>query len=182
LFWDESGNAVTFLTVGPGLQIVGTRLLPTVVGCRAIMAADQTAANYTSATAIPFDGTDEFDTDGFHDPASNNTRITIPDLNGTYGVRIKKVTLTATVSVASLTADLFMLVNIFKNGAISIPGARQTVEIGTTNPGVTITVEDVVVVGDGTEYFEVHLQVETDTSITVSSNRTSFAVKATDWA
>lgn len=169
------------LTIGPGLKLVGSILVPTVIGCRATMAADQTTANYTTSTAVPFDGADEFDTDNFHNPASQNTRIVIPDLTATYGVRAKKVSLTGTLSVALLTADMWMFVNILKNGAIFNPGARMATETGITNPGVTLTVNDVVVVGDGTEYFELTLQVETDTSITVSANRTSLSVKVTDW-
>lgn len=182
LFWDDSAGQVTWLTVGPGLQVIGTRLLPTVVGCRAVLNADINTANYTSATAIPFDGADLFDTNSFHDPSSNNTRITIPDLTGTYGVRAKKVTLNFTVSVSANNADTWLFAQILTNSAaVFNPGARITTEIGTTNPGVSVVVEDVVVVGDGTEYFEAWLQVESDTSITINSNRTSFSVKVTDW-
>lgn len=167
--------------LGPGFKMVGHILVPTVIGCRAVMSADQTAANYSTNTAIPFDGADQFDTDGFHDPASNNTRITVVDLTGTYGVRAKKVSLCGTVSISSGTADQWVFVNIFKNGSLFLPGARATNEIGSTNAAATITVEDVPVVGDGTEYFELFLELEADNSITVASNRTSLSMKVTDW-
>ena len=48
------------------------------VGCQAI--ADNFSVSYTQYAnlAIPFASTDKFDSNGFHDPATNNTRITIP--------------------------------------------------------------------------------------------------------
>ena len=50
------------------------------VGCRLTKSADQTISNATF-TAISFNGED-FDTDGFHDNVTNNTRITIPSGKG----------------------------------------------------------------------------------------------------
>jgi signal peptidase I len=51
---------------------------PTFVGCQAIN--DNFSVSYTQYAnlAIPFASADKFDTNGFHDPATNNTRITIP--------------------------------------------------------------------------------------------------------
>jgi hypothetical protein len=51
---------------------------PTFVGCQAI--ADNFSVSYTQYAnlAIPFASADKFDTNNFHDPATNNTRITIP--------------------------------------------------------------------------------------------------------
>jgi len=48
------------------------------VGCQAIN--DNFSVSYTQYTnlAIPFASADKFDTNGFHDPTTNNTRITIP--------------------------------------------------------------------------------------------------------
>jgi len=48
----------------------------TFVGCRLTKSADQTISNATN-TAITFNGED-FDTDGFHNNVTNNSRITIP--------------------------------------------------------------------------------------------------------
>jgi hypothetical protein len=48
--------------------------------------ASQTISN-TTDTVLNFSGTDLYDTDGFHDPATNNSRITIPaGLGGYYMV------------------------------------------------------------------------------------------------
>jgi hypothetical protein len=49
----------------------------TFVGCQLFMGASVTLSNNTF-TAIPFAETDYLDTNSFHDPATNNTRITIP--------------------------------------------------------------------------------------------------------
>lgn len=51
---------------------------PTFVGCQAV--ANNFSFSYTqyAEVKIPFATADAFDTDGFHDPATNNTRITIP--------------------------------------------------------------------------------------------------------
>ncbi len=41
--------------------------------------------SHATSVAVQYDGTDLFDTDGFHDPASNNTRFTVPtDCDGLY--------------------------------------------------------------------------------------------------
>jgi hypothetical protein len=58
---------------------------PAFVGCRLTKSADQ-AIGSNALTAISFN-TETFDTDGFHDNATNNTRITIPTgKSGKYSV------------------------------------------------------------------------------------------------
>lgn len=87
---------------------------PTYVGCRLTKSADQTISNATN-TAISFNGED-FDTDGFHDNATNNSRITIPSGKGgkylftVSGYWADNATGTRTVA-------------LYKNGVI-IPKAR----------------------------------------------------------
>jgi hypothetical protein len=53
------------------------------VGVKAQKNATQSIANNTD-TVITFAGTDTFDTNGYHDPAVNNTRFTIPSGKGGY--------------------------------------------------------------------------------------------------
>lgn len=49
--------------------------------------ADSTLQNFSTPADIAFDATDIYDTDGAHDPSSNNTKIIIPSaLNGKYGI------------------------------------------------------------------------------------------------
>ena len=52
------------------------------VGCQAV--GNDFSVSYTqyAELKIPFATADAFDTDGFHDPSSNNTRITIPTGKG----------------------------------------------------------------------------------------------------
>jgi hypothetical protein len=53
---------------------------PTFVGCRLTKSASQSIAN-TTVTNVSFDQ-ETFDSDGFHDNVTNNTRITIPTGKG----------------------------------------------------------------------------------------------------
>ena len=53
--------------------------------CMATRSGTQSALN-TTFTAVQFNGTDKYDTDSMHDPASNNTRITI-NTAGVYVVQ-----------------------------------------------------------------------------------------------
>ena len=50
---------------------------PSLAGVRAVKSALQSIPNATY-TSVAFDAADTYDTNSFHDPASNNTRITIP--------------------------------------------------------------------------------------------------------
>ena len=76
------GSSGQVLTVSGGIPSWATpsSSSPTYVGCRLTKSADQTISNATF-TAISFNGED-FDTDGFHDNATNNSRITIPSGKG----------------------------------------------------------------------------------------------------
>lgn len=53
------------------------------VGCLTAVSGTQTISNATQ-TKCEFAGTDVYDTDAFHDPSSNNSRITIPTGKGGY--------------------------------------------------------------------------------------------------
>lgn len=58
------------------------------IGAKAIPNAGTTMTTGTTEYPIAFAGTDSYDTDAFHNPASNNTRMTIPSgLDGYYVVR-----------------------------------------------------------------------------------------------
>jgi hypothetical protein len=59
-----------------GLKWATPSSTPAFVGCRLTKSADQTISN-NALTAISFN-VETFDTDGFHDNVTNNTRITIP--------------------------------------------------------------------------------------------------------
>lgn len=65
---DDAGTETGPLGTGGG---------STFVGVRARTSADQSLGTDTM-TYIPFDGTDDYDTDSMHDPSTNNTRLTVP--------------------------------------------------------------------------------------------------------
>jgi hypothetical protein len=71
------GSTGQVLTVAAGIPSWATPAGAAFVGCLATISGSQTISNATQ-TKKTFTGTDVFDTDGFHDPASNDTRITIP--------------------------------------------------------------------------------------------------------
>lgn len=71
------GSTGQVLTVSGGVPSWSTPSGSTFVGANATKTANQSLSNVT-ITSISFDGTDILDTNGFHNPASNNTRMTIP--------------------------------------------------------------------------------------------------------
>jgi hypothetical protein len=84
---------------------------PDFTGCVAILDGDVSISD-ASITQIAWDGVDEIDTDAFHDPASNNTRLTVPTgLAGKYRLHC-----TAGVGMASEATTGFMQVRIRLNG------------------------------------------------------------------
>jgi len=79
------GSTGQVLTVAGGIPSWATPSsgTPTFVGVKAQKNAVQSIANNTD-TVVTFAGTDTFDTNGYHDPATNNTRFTIPSGKGGY--------------------------------------------------------------------------------------------------
>jgi hypothetical protein len=72
------GSTGQVLTVSGGVPAWATPASgSTFIGANATKTANQTISNVT-ITSLSFDGTDILDSNGFHDPASNNTRMTIP--------------------------------------------------------------------------------------------------------
>lgn len=137
-------------------------------GALTYKSADETAANYTTATALTFD-TDAYDTISIHDTAVNTSRLTVP--NG-----ITRVKVTAHVRVESLTASNYVAVFLYKNGSVAYAGqsgsvnfSNQTVmEVVVESPALLVTTGD---------YFEVFLEVGVDTSVTVKGTRTWFSLE-----
>jgi hypothetical protein len=93
---------------------------PTFVGANATKQANQSLANVT-VTSIAFDGTDILDTNGFHDPSSNNTRMTIPS---GYG---GKYLIQGTLEFASNTTG-GREVYIRKNGSTNLQAIQTDAE------------------------------------------------------
>jgi hypothetical protein len=168
LFWDDSAGAFAWLSLHGNLEVSGTTLKPKHRGALVKKAADQTAANYTASAAVAWDAED-YDTDGFHDNAINNTRLTVP-------AGVGKVRLAARIRNASMTADTWISASISKNGSVAYTGsAGMTTQGGLTVPTVSVSTPVISVASN--DYFEVLFQTESDTSITVSADTSWFAIE-----
>jgi hypothetical protein len=93
---------------------------PTFVGANATKTANQSLANAT-VTSISFEGTDILDSNGFHDPSTNNTRMTIPT---GYG---GKYLIQGTLEFASNTSG-GREVYIRKNGSTNLQAIQTDAE------------------------------------------------------
>lgn len=131
---------------------------------------DQTGANYTSSTPIAWDA-EEYDVGSWHDNASENTRLTVPA--GVHHVRVS-----GRVSLANVTADMWCVLSMLKNGAGFVGGGGFGTEFGTTTPRLQ-AFSAVVAVTAG-DYFELALQNETDTSIDMTAASSWFAIEKVD--
>jgi hypothetical protein len=103
------GTTGQVLTVASGVPSWATPSsgTPSFVGCSLKFGANQTLSNGTNLI-VAFDQ-EHFDTNGFHDNATNNSRITIP---ASYG---GKYLITANISTSAWNND--SRVSIFKNGS-----------------------------------------------------------------
>jgi hypothetical protein len=142
--------------------------------CLCKKAADQTAADYSTPTAIAWDGTDIYDSNNLHDPSSNNTKIIIPStLNNTY------VQLRANVGISDNLTNSDCAIAIKKNGTtivydgVGLSSTRSVLSppAGRAGIGVTTGVFQVVT-GD---YFEV-FYYNNDTSLTIVALQSSFGL------
>ena len=133
-------------------------------------AADQTAANYTTATALAFDA-ETLDVGTWHDTVTNNERLTVPS-----GVAYAQFMLQ--VGVTGLSAGEWILPTIRKTGAAMTPvvnGIFMTAS-ALTSPKVQVITPPLPV--SAADWFDTTLQVSTDTSITVVALETTFSVMA----
>jgi hypothetical protein len=137
-------------------------------GALVTLAADEVDADYTTATAVPFDA-EQYDTDTVHDNSTNNTRLTVP-----AGVR--HIQLVGQVQASSVIADEWMQIDIRKNGSAAYIGfAQQMNEIGKTESGTQVVSPILeVIAGD---YFELFLRVQTEATITLVDDQTWFAME-----
>lgn len=133
--------------------------------------ADQTGANYTTATAIAWNA-ETYDTDNFHDTVTNNSRLTIPS-----GLGITKVRLAASVRISGISPPDVALLDLRKNGSGVFDGSmrdhRDCTTVSTTHLSWTSPVVDVT---DG-DYFEAFLTIVTDTTVDITAVVSSFGIE-----
>jgi hypothetical protein len=133
-------------------------------GARVKKAADQIGADYTAGAVVAWTGED-LDTDGFHDNATNNSRLTIPA--GVTTVRV-----TGGLRVNNITAATGPAIFLMKNGTIlcdQVGHNSSTVWGGVIDSGPIACV--------ATDYFELFFQNGTDTSVDIIASRSFFAIQ-----
>jgi len=136
------GTTGQVLTVAGGVPSWASPATAAFVGANATKTASQQLTNVT-LTAIAFDGTDILDTNAFHNPASNNTRMTIPSgYDGKYLIQ-------AQIGFASNTTG-GREVQFYKNGTTVLQYVQSDTGDGSLN--VVISGTYPLVAGD---YIEV---------------------------
>ena len=140
-------------------------------GCLAKLAADQTGVNATANYTIPFDGADEYDTDGIHDPVTNNTRLTVPS-------GVSKVRIYGSVQVSNHTSatNVIIIIRVLKNGSLDYIGCPVHVCPGSTGGPLGSFASQALPVSPG-DYFEMQFFVSSDTAVDIQSERTSFGME-----
>lgn len=162
---DETG--VEF--VNPN-QLVPVAAVPRFMGVQVYLSGSTSAQNYSAGIAIPF-AAEAFDTDGFHDPVTNNARLTIP-----AGLGVRKVKVSATVRVSSITAGSDNYLSIRKNGSDIYIGAPALHHENSAATATTISVTSgpiPVVAGD---WFDCWFSTS-DTSTGLEADRTTFSIE-----
>jgi hypothetical protein len=133
--------------------------------------SDETTANYSAGVMVPWTSeANGYDTDGYHDTVTNNTRLTAP-ATGKYVASYH-------VEVNLTTATEFIRAVVAKNGSTSWLGrAGSYVEVST---GTTLFISGTTPVVDlvaTTDYLELWLDTEADTSITIVAAVSYFAIQ-----
>lgn len=138
-------------------------------GCLVRPAADITSVDYSSSVSLPFDQ-ETYDYGGWHDNSSNNTRITVP-------TGVSKVQLGGNVTIQNISSGNHVAVVISKNGAVfdGYSATRQELSAATAFQFNVVTPPVEVVAGD---YFEIDVNIETDTSVDITATLTSFWANA----
>jgi hypothetical protein len=131
-------------------------------GCRALM-TDPLVVGADAHEIIPYPAED-WDTDGFHDNATNNSRLTIP-----AGSNISKVRLIVGVAGSGMGAGR---VDIYKNGAV-VSGAPALELRDTLRDGRWALSSSPVEVVPG-DYFEVETWNRETSSKSIVADETSF--------
>lgn len=134
-------------------------------------AADQTAKNFVSATAVDFDA-EVYDVGGWHDNSVNNSRLTVP-------AGVTKVRVTGGAALAAVIVNDHIQLRLQANGSGAVPGlARTHADVQSSAPSLSAS-SGIIEVVEG-DYFEMLLDTATDTSITVTAAETWFAIQAVE--
>lgn len=140
-------------------------------GALVTKAADQTAADYDPGTVIGWDS-ETYDVGGWHDNVTNNSRFTVPS-------GVSRVRITGQVWLSSVTAGNQCMLTVIKNGsAIDTDVGMPAQTAAPNNTERRINVASAVLAVSPGDYFEAHLTVNADSSITVEATSSWFAINA----
>jgi hypothetical protein len=135
------------------------------VGASAIASSNQVISTATF-TQINFDGVDQFDTDAFHDPASNNSRMTIPaGKAGKYAVYGR-------VNIDTTNNTGRRIVEIYKNGSAI---ANMNIEVATVSDQTILTagIVDLAV----SDYIEIYFYQTSGVNLTLYGGYCGFQIQ-----
>lgn len=138
-------------------------------GALVTKSADETAANYSTGAMIGWDS-EAYDTDGIHDNATNNSRLTVP-------AGVTRARFGFQVHTANMTGNINVFGSLYKNGGQPAEAGicNFVVDTDNTTPrGNAWT--PVMTVAEG-DYFEVRLTCSGDTSITIVAGLSWFAME-----
>jgi hypothetical protein len=128
---------------------------------------DVTATDFSTEAALAWDQ-ETYDVGGWHDNATNNTRLTVP-------AGVSRVRVSGCVQNGSFTAGSWALLRLAKGGSVTFEGGTgQRIDHGTTSGPLCYT-SPVLVVTPG-DYFESNYQSE-DSSSDVTQDRSWFSIE-----
>jgi hypothetical protein len=172
-------GAITFAAGTKRVHVVAPARVLSWRGSIVTKSANQTAANYTSATAITWDSRlrDTGVSDGTGTAfwsSGANTRLTIPAAWGTIYVEI-----VAQVSLQNITSSDLVTLQIKQNNAAlttsgNVGGIIRSAQ-ATTTPVIEVRTPPLITTG--ADYFTTHLTVGTDTSIDMVATESFFSLK-----
>jgi hypothetical protein len=159
------GSTGNVLTVASGIPSWAAPASGSFVGASAIASANQVIST-SVFTAIDFDGTDQFDTDAFHNPSTNNTRMTIPaGKAGKYAVYGR-------VNFDTPNSTGRRIVEIYKNGS-QIP--NMNIEVAPIQDATILTagIVDLAV----SDYIEIFVYQTSGVNLTLYGGYCGFQIQ-----
>jgi hypothetical protein len=151
-------------TAATGLKWATISTIPTFVGVNATRTNVSTAFTANTGLLIAFT-TEEFDTNGFHDNTTNNTRLTIP--SGYAG----KYIISGWLNNPLGTPGSYQLLRLYKNGAQYTTGGVREGEYFRSNIGTNFTnaFAQTITASVG-DYFELQYQQNNTETVNIWSN------------
>jgi hypothetical protein len=131
--------------------------------------ATLSAQNFTGTPVTITWNSEVYDTDNYHDNATNTSRLTVP-------VGVTHVRISWHLFLQNFTAAQWAFMRVIKNGSASYDGAPQSQWYNDATQGESMFTSAVIPVNAG-DYFELQIQVESDTTVDINA-QSFFAIEA----